>query len=1051
MVTQTPHACFLHRDPTMNETTLGCQPIAGQRPLPQPSDENAAGTLARSGQPVLRALAGRRDTTTLLDNAGIQAHATLTAPRPGSENVTGAPRLTPQKAQSQPESPSPHWLAELYSDLNKDVIRAIIAANEATYPPRPEEDKIGAAPCCAPREAEPEPESPPRWLARLSPGERDEEWRGVAGGLDEDLIQTLLASRLVDVNAKNEDGETGLHLAVREGEPDIIRLLLGSARIDINARDAHGRTPLHLAVIDYAYESVFDLVGCNRTDVNAEDKEGWTALAWAARHGRKSLVKVLLTAPAIAVNARDAKGWTALRHAAEGQHVEVIRMLLSHPAIRIPSQPKDGWSILQWAFDGNHCNLVLELIRSHGIKPTLGDEKPRHVFLIAAEQGNTAMVRALLALPGLDVNMVASEEVDSYGDFSALVLAAKNGHLDTVQALLEVPDIDVNFGYGGGGTALSWAAGSKHLRVIFRLLAKPEIRLANDDDEDHWDLLHWTVEKGHADVLWAALATHDAVNMLTRGDGTRENRTPLEDAVLNYSKSTQIIELLLAAPGIENDVKGCDHALAWAAERNHLAATERLLSFGCISHNKDAIGRALGIAADHGHMAIVHALLAVPGIDLNEGYEEFPAMEIAIADDNIELAHTLAAYHTFDISQTDIKRVVKEQFFSVLQALLSGPVATPHDRHKAAWKALRIAVAENCPDDVLNAILDAGCDPIAMLDTADAGDGDGDGDSNSDDSTEGENCGMAARETLHRWLLQRAARPGLSCACLHAALQPASSAELEHTSKALIAGEQDLDTLTLPAGAFSSRLFAATRLADAMALGFAMGHYRSSVDENALASEALRMLEREALFPSFLTALQQFQILQDNIDRYTGDGHTLLTSAAQAGDLALMDALIGLGARLNMPAANGDMPLMAAVKARQWDAAIKLLHLGARHALADRQARSLAFHACQGFAQLSDSRQADRAATLIEMLLDRNVAFDQVNPDPQSRTRFPRLADLLVSSPQSLVYLATFQGTSVPSGANPARTEKLLRSIMNNTSRRSTFHPDRRLGVQAAS
>jgi ankyrin repeat protein len=235
-----------------------------------------------------------------------------------------------------------------------------------------------------------------------------------------------------------------------------------------------------------------------------------------------------------------------------------------------------------------------------------------------------------------------------------------------------------------------------------------------------------------------------------------------------------------------------------------------------------------------------------------------------------------------------------------------------------------------------------------------------------------------------------------------------------------------------------------------MALGFVLGHYRSSVDENALASEAERMLEREALLPSFLTAFQEFQTLQDNIDRYIGDGHTLLTSAAQAGDLALMEVLIGLGARLNMPAANGDMPLMAAVKAGQWNAAIELLNLGARHALADRQARSLAFHVCQGFAQLTDSRQADRAATLLEMLLDRNVAFDQVNPDPQSRTHFPTLADLLVSNPQSLVYLASFQGTSMPSGANPARTERLVRAVVDNTGRRGTQQPDRRLDMQPA-
>jgi ankyrin repeat protein len=1038
MAMQTPQSCFLHRDPTMNKTTMGSQPIAGQRHLPQSFQDTDAGVKAGARQPVqhllaLPQLARQQDKagSALLDTPGHQAR---TPPQAGPERVTSGPRLSQPKDEPESDrSDSPARWSVKQSPDERD--------KECVGGDKDSEESSG--------EAETESDSLPDWLAELSPNARDQKWLGAAGGLNESLIQTMLASKLVDVNARTKDGKTGLHLAIQEGDPDIIRLLLGNARIDINARDANRRTALHLAVMEYAYESVFDLVGCNRTDVNAEEKEGWTALRWAARHGRKSLVKVLLTAPAIAVNARDAQGWTALRHAAEGQHVEVVRMLLSHPAIRIPSRPKDGWSILRWAFDGNHCDLVVELMRSHDIEPALGDKEPRHVFLIAAEQGNTEMVRALLALPGLDVNMVASEEVDSYGDFSALVLASMHGHLETVQALLEAPTTKVNFGYTRGETALSFAAHNDHLPVVLRLLAQPRILLANSHDEDYWDLLHWVVEKGHVAVLRAALATEDAANMLTRQGEANDEFTPLAHAVLNYSESTGIIEAFLAAKEIELDSQGCAHALTWAAKKNHLKAAERLLSFDQFDRDIDNVGRALGVAAKHRHMTIVHALLSVPGIDLNESYdEEFSAMAYATDDDNIELAHTLAAYQTFDLSQTDIKEVVEMGYFSVLQALLSAPFAMPHDRHKAAWKALQFAVAGNCADDALNAILDAGCDPIAMLDAADAIDRDEDDD---DDSTGNEKWRLTAREILHDWLLKRAARPGLSSACLHTALQPASSAELENTSKALIAGEHDLDTLTLPAGAFSSRLFAATRLAGAMALGFAMGHYRSSVDENALASEAERMLEREALLPSFLTALQEFEILQDNIDRYTGDGHTLLTSAAQAGDLALMDALIGLGARLNMPAANGDMPLMAAVKARQWNAAIKLLALGARHALADRQARSLAFHVCQGFAQLTDSLQADRAATLIEMLLDRNVAFDQVNPDLQSRVRFPRLADLLASNPQSLVYLASFQGTSVPSGANPSRTERLLRAIMNNTSRRGTLHPDRRLDAQPAS
>ncbi|MFL6717540.1 MAG: ankyrin repeat domain-containing protein, partial [Burkholderiaceae bacterium] len=671
----------------MNETTLGCQPAAGQRHLPQSFQNTAAGMEA--GQPILRALAPQQDEVELplLERPAIPAHETRSPGQPGLECVAAAPRFSPPKNALEPESPPPRWLAELCSELNKDVIQT--AAHEARAPSQPGPDNFAAAP----PKAEPEPESPsPRWLAELSADERDEEWLGAAGGLDNRLIQTMLASRLVDVHARNENGDTGLHLAVQEGDPDIVRLLLSSARIDLNARNARGYTALHLAVVDYAYESVFDLAGCSRTDVNAEDKEGWTALRWSARHGRESLVKVLLTAPAIAVNAADAKGWTALRHAAEGQHVKVLRMLLSHPCIRIHPRPQDDWNILQWAFDSNVSDLVLELIRSHKARPTLGDKKPRHVFLVAAEQGKTEMVRLLLSLPGLDVNMVASEEVDSYGDFSALVLAAMNGHLDTVQALLEAPDTKLNFGYMRGGTALSFAANHNHLPVVLRLLAEPRIFLANSQDEDYWDLLHWAVEEGHADVLRAALATEDAADMLTRRGDDHDELTPLAHAVRNYPNATSIIELLLAAPGIEKDASGCEYALEWAAKRNHLAATQRLLSLDC-AEDTDSVGRALEVAADRRHMAIVHELLTVPGIDLTEGYEEFPVLECAIADDNVELAHGLAAYHTFDPSQTDLQRVVEDQRFSVLQAFLSGPVATARIKHKAAWQALCIAVA----------------------------------------------------------------------------------------------------------------------------------------------------------------------------------------------------------------------------------------------------------------------------------------------------------------------------------------------------------------------
>lgn len=1003
---------------------------------------------------------------------------TRTPSEAGPERATSGPRLSLPKAE--PESGSPvrrpakqsldehdeeqvggdqaskqssgvaekvsdglsEWLAPVSPDTREKIYR-----DWADHIPKYLVQTTAAKECAgagddagkASGEAETQPDSLPEWLAELSPNARDKKWLRAAGGVDESFIQIMLASKLVDVNARNKDGKTGLHLAIQEGDPDIIRLLLGNARIDVNARDGNCRTALHLAVMDYAYESVFDLVGCNRTDVNAEDKEGWTALRWAARHGRESLVKVLLTAPSIAVNAMDAQGWTALRHAAEGRHVKVIHMLLSHPGVRIDPCGKQDWSILQWAFDNNHCDLVLELIQRHGVQPSLDETRPRHVFLLAAQQGNTRMVRALLTLPNLDVNMVASEKVDPYGDFSALVLAAMEGHFDTVQALLAAPGIDLNFGYERGGTALSFAARCDHLPVVLRLLAEPGILLANSQDEDEWDLLHWAVDEEYVDVLRAALATPGATRMLMRGRGSEE-LTPLDDAVLNSPESTEIIELLLTAPKIENDKAGCRHALSWAAETNHLAATERLLSFDRLRLDEDDVAYALAIAAEHSNMAIVHALLTAPDMDVHNDSDAGSALEIAVADDKVELARALAAHPTFNPLNAGLAEVIHNRNFALLQAVLSGPGIAAPVRHRAAWLALCEAFDRQWQGDAMEAILDAGCDPNAMLDAAAF--------AHAADQERGDHerkwaddaCGLLAN-----WLQQRAWTPALHCPRLHATLHPARSSEVNQIVMALIAGEHDIASLHPPAGSFATRQSAAACLADAAALGFVLGHYRSPVDEEALDGDAKRHLKQKKLWPLFVPAMQQFQALQDAIDRYCEDGQTLLTRAAQAGNLALVDVLIGLGARLNMPAADGDYPLMAAVKNRQWDVAIKLIKLGARHELADRQARSLAFHVCQDFTQLGGPPDADRAATLIEMLLDRDVAFDQVNPDPQTRKRFPRLADLLVSNPQSLVYLASFQGTATPSGANPARTERLIKAILDNTGRRGTQQTDRRL------
>ena len=58
-------------------------------------------------------------------------------------------------------------------------------------------------------------------------------------------IRTWLHDHPEDINARNEDGYTPLHLASREGHAEVVELLLAVPGVDVNAIDHLGRTTLH--------------------------------------------------------------------------------------------------------------------------------------------------------------------------------------------------------------------------------------------------------------------------------------------------------------------------------------------------------------------------------------------------------------------------------------------------------------------------------------------------------------------------------------------------------------------------------------------------------------------------------------------------------------------------------------------------------------------------------------------------------------------------------------------------------------------------------------
>jgi len=95
-------------------------------------------------------------------------------------------------------------------------------------------------------------------------------------------------------NEKDEDGNTALHRAAKEGHTKVVEFLLKTPGIDVNALDTEFRgTPLN----------------------------------WAAEGGHTEVVELLLKTPGIDVNVRDNHGRNPLNMADYYGHHEIVRML----------------------------------------------------------------------------------------------------------------------------------------------------------------------------------------------------------------------------------------------------------------------------------------------------------------------------------------------------------------------------------------------------------------------------------------------------------------------------------------------------------------------------------------------------------------------------------------------------------------------------------------------------------------------------------------------------------------------------------------------------
>ena len=158
-------------------------------------------------------------------------------------------------------------------------------------------------------------------------------------------VRALLEKQPGLLNAPNNDGQTPLHVAAKNGHKEIVGLLLEKGA-EVNARDRFQGTPLHWAVF-YGHKEVAELLLVKGAAVNTKERKGWTPLHYAAWKGYKDLAELLIANDAD-VNAQQEEGMTPLHEAALSGKKDMAKLLARKGA---KSELKDnkGYTPYQYA------------------------------------------------------------------------------------------------------------------------------------------------------------------------------------------------------------------------------------------------------------------------------------------------------------------------------------------------------------------------------------------------------------------------------------------------------------------------------------------------------------------------------------------------------------------------------------------------------------------------------------------------------------------------------------------------------------------------------
>ena len=339
------------------------------------------------------------------------------------------------------------------------------------------------------------------------------------------VVRALLSHPSCHLLARDEEGNTALHIAASRGHHEVVLEL--ASRYNTLSEDASagknndGQTPLHLACSKGWIKCVDPLAIKFPSELNVKDSSGNVPLVTASLAGHDNIASLLKLKYKAKLQSEDIKlpinqeenkkeeleeinndisklsittESSCLVAAAKRGSLVLVNALLSHPSCDLLARDKEGNTALHIAASRGHHEVVLELASRYSTLSAGKNDKKQVPLHLASFKGWRECIRILVTTFKEDVAI--KEEYDNL----PLHYAALYGHSNAVDCLCVEFKCDPESKGLHGNNCLHMACRGGHVQLVRSLLVTYRCRRDAVDDSESL-ATHCAAFYGHLDPL----------------------------------------------------------------------------------------------------------------------------------------------------------------------------------------------------------------------------------------------------------------------------------------------------------------------------------------------------------------------------------------------------------------------------------------------------------------------------------------------------------------------------------------------------------------------